>query len=81
MVGITATVSVPDFRDSGITITVLGKHALGGPKHRGVACGVAVVGLLAVSHYDDDRVSLVDVDAGTVWSADSPAYPFGSVVV
>jgi len=38
-------------------------------------------GRLAVSHYDDDRVSLVDVDSGTVWTADSPAYPFGSVVV
>ncbi|WP_128906069.1 YncE family protein [Halorubrum amylolyticum] len=38
-------------------------------------------GRLAVSHYDDDRVSLVDVDGGTVWSADAPAYPFGSVVV
>ncbi|WP_144920468.1 hypothetical protein [Halorubrum salsamenti] len=38
-------------------------------------------GRLAVSHHDDDRVSLVDVESGTVWSADSPAYPFGSVVV
>lgn len=38
-------------------------------------------GRLAVSHYDDDRVSLVDIDSGTVWTADSPAYPFGSVVV
>lgn len=36
---------------------------------------------LAVSHYDDDRVSLVDVESGTVWTAESPAYPFGSVVV
>jgi DNA-binding beta-propeller fold protein YncE len=36
---------------------------------------------LAVSHYDDDRVSLVDVEAGTVWTTDSPACPFGSVVV
>jgi len=38
-------------------------------------------GRLAVSHYDDDRVSLVDVDSGTVWTAESPAYPFGSVAV
>jgi len=38
-------------------------------------------GRLAVSHYDDDRVSLVDVESGTVWTADTPAYPFGSVVV
>ncbi|PHQ38945.1 hypothetical protein DJ69_08810 [Halorubrum persicum] len=38
-------------------------------------------GKLAVSHYDDDRVSLVDIGSGTVWTATSPAYPFGSVVV
>jgi len=40
-----------------------------------------VGGRLAISHYDDDRVSLVDVEAGTVWTTDSPACPFGSVVV
>jgi hypothetical protein len=34
-----------------------------------------------VSHYDDDRISLVDVADGTVWTADTPAYPFGAVVV
>lgn len=38
-------------------------------------------GRIAISHYDDDRVSLVDVESGTVWTAKSPAYPFGSVVV
>lgn len=38
-------------------------------------------GRLAVSHYDDDRVSLVDVADGTVWTADAPAHPFGAVVV
>ena len=36
---------------------------------------------LVVSHYDDDRISLVDVAGGTVWTAETPAYPFGSVVV
>ena len=36
---------------------------------------------LVVSHYDDDRISLVDVADGTVWTAETPAYPFGSVVV
>lgn len=36
---------------------------------------------LVVSHYDDDLVSLVDVADGTVWTAEAPAYPFGSVVV
>ncbi|EMA69099.1 hypothetical protein C461_05692 [Halorubrum aidingense JCM 13560] len=36
---------------------------------------------LVVSHYDDDRISLVDVDDGAVWTAETPAYPFGSVVV
>ena len=36
---------------------------------------------LVVSHYDDDRISLVDVAEGTVWTAETPAYPFGSVVV
>lgn len=36
---------------------------------------------LVVSHYDDDRVSLVDVEAGTIWTANSPEYPFGSVVI
>ncbi|MFC7324450.1 YncE family protein [Halorubrum rutilum] len=36
---------------------------------------------LVVSHYDDDRVSLVDVEAGPVWTAETGAYPFGSVVV
>ncbi|WP_197431174.1 YncE family protein, partial [Halorubrum sp. CBA1125] len=36
---------------------------------------------LVVSHYDDDAVSVVSVTAGTVWTADSPAHPFGSVVV
>ena len=38
-------------------------------------------GRFVVSHYDDDRVSLVDVAEGTVWTADAPAYPFGAVVV
>ena len=38
-------------------------------------------GRLVVSHYDDDRISLVDVADGTVWTADTPAYPFGAVVV
>ena len=38
-------------------------------------------GRLAVSHYDDDRVSLVDVAGGPVWTAETPAYPFGAVVV
>jgi YVTN family beta-propeller protein len=38
-------------------------------------------GRLLVSHYDDDRISLVDVADGTVWTADTPAYPFGAVVV
>ena len=38
-------------------------------------------GRLVVSHYDDDRISLVDVADGIVWTADTPAYPFGSVVV
>ncbi|MFC7187220.1 YncE family protein [Halorubrum yunnanense] len=36
---------------------------------------------LVVSHYDDDRISLVDVADGTVWTAETPAYPFGSVVI
>lgn len=36
---------------------------------------------LVVSHYDDDRISLVDVAEGTVWTAETPACPFGSVVV
>lgn len=36
---------------------------------------------LVVSHYDDDVLSLVDVDTGTVWTAETPAYPFGAVVV
>ncbi|GAB3697334.1 YncE family protein [Halorubrum pallidum] len=36
---------------------------------------------LLVSHYDDDQVSLVDVETGPVWTAESPAHPFGSVVV
>ena len=36
---------------------------------------------LLVSHYDDDLVSLVDVETGPVWTAESPAYPFGSVVI
>ena len=49
------------------------------------AAGLAAVsvggGRLAVSHYDDDRISLVDVADGTVWTADTPAYPFGAVVV
>ncbi|WP_144798742.1 YncE family protein [Halorubrum depositum] len=36
---------------------------------------------LVVSHYDDDRVSLVDVAEGTIWTAETGAYPFGSVVV
>ncbi|WP_418285117.1 YncE family protein [Halorubrum sp. DTA46] len=36
---------------------------------------------LVVSHYDDDRVSLVDLGDGVVWTAETPAYPFGSVVV
>ncbi|WP_241990590.1 YncE family protein [Halorubrum sp. CGM5_25_10-8B] len=38
-------------------------------------------GRLVASHYDDDRISLVDVADGTVWTADTPAYPFGAVVV
>lgn len=50
-----------------------------------VAPGLAAVpvggGRLVVSHYADDRVSLVDVADGTVWTTDSPAYPFGAVVV
>jgi len=41
----------------------------------------AVGDRLVVSHYDDDRISLVDIESGTVWTADSPSYPFGSVVV
>ncbi|VTT86369.1 hypothetical protein DM2_2407 [Halorubrum sp. DM2] len=36
---------------------------------------------LVVSHYDDNVVSLVDVDDGVVWTAETPEYPFGSVVV
>ncbi|OYR41263.1 hypothetical protein DJ82_05675 [Halorubrum sp. Ib24] len=36
---------------------------------------------LVVSHYDDDRVSLVDVSRGPIWTAETGAYPFGSVVV
>jgi len=36
---------------------------------------------LVVSHYDDDRVSLLDVADGPVWTAETGAYPFGSVVV
>ena len=50
-----------------------------------VASGLAVAPVggdrLVVSHYDDDRISLVDVADGTVWTADTPAYPFGAVVV
>ena len=38
-------------------------------------------GRLVVSHYENDRISLVDVANGTVWTADTPAYPFGAVVV
>jgi len=49
------------------------------------APGLAAVpvggGRLVVSHYDDDRISLVDVAEGTAWTADTPAYPFGAVVV
>lgn len=41
----------------------------------------SVDGGLVVSHYDDDRVSLVDVADGAVWTTTVPAYPFGSVVV
>jgi DNA-binding beta-propeller fold protein YncE len=36
---------------------------------------------LVVSHYDDDRISLVDLADGPVWTVETPAYPFGSVVV
>ncbi|WP_435073615.1 YncE family protein [Halorubrum sp. HHNYT27] len=36
---------------------------------------------LVVSHYDDDLISLVDLADGPVWTAETPAYPFGSVVV
>jgi len=36
---------------------------------------------LVVSHCDDTVASLGDVDDSVVWTADSPAYPFGSVVV
>jgi len=49
------------------------------------APGLAAVpvggGRLVVSHYDDDRLSLVDVNAGTVWTAECPAHPFSAVVV
>ncbi|EMA63684.1 YncE family protein [Halorubrum lipolyticum] len=47
----------------------------------GLVATPAGEGRVAVSHYDDDSVSLVDVESGPVWTADSPAYPFGSVVV
>ncbi|TKX80770.1 YncE family protein [Halorubrum sp. SD626R] len=36
---------------------------------------------LVVSHYDDDLISLVDIADGTVWTAETGRYPFGSVVV
>mgnify|MGYP000300022951 CR=1 FL=1 len=36
---------------------------------------------LVVSHYDDDRISLVDVSEGPIWTAETGGYPFGSVVV
>lgn len=36
---------------------------------------------LVVSHYDDDRVSLVDPDAGPRWTTAVPEYPFGAVVI
>ncbi|MDZ5810023.1 YncE family protein [Halorubrum sp. AD140] len=36
---------------------------------------------LVVSHYDDGLISLVDVDGGAIWTAETAAYPFGSVVV
>ncbi|MFB6280505.1 MAG: hypothetical protein ABEH40_00595 [Haloferacaceae archaeon] len=39
-------------------------------------------GRLLLSHYDDDAISLVDPDSGTVaWTADAPARPFGAVAV
>lgn len=39
-------------------------------------------GRVLLSHYDDDAISLVDVEAGAVeWTAKTPAHPFGSVVV
>ena len=47
----------------------------------GLAAAPVGGGRFVVSHYDDDRISLVDVADGTVWTADTPAYPFGSVVV
>ena len=40
-----------------------------------------VDGRLLVSHYDDDRVSLVDLETGPVWTQAVPARPFGAVVV
>ncbi|EMA59386.1 YncE family protein [Halorubrum kocurii] len=62
-----------------------GLRSLGGAVVETPAPGLAATpvgdGRLAVSHYDDDRVSLVDVESGPVWTADSPACPFGSVVV
>ncbi|GAB7008331.1 YncE family protein [Halorubrum trueperi] len=36
---------------------------------------------LVVSHYDDDLLSLVDVESGTVWTVETPAYPFGTAIV
>ena len=39
-----------------------------------------VDGRLLVSQYDDDRVSLVDLETGPVWTQAVPARPFGAVV-
>ena len=36
---------------------------------------------LVLSHYDDDRVSLVTPAKGTVWTTAVPAHPFGAVLV
>lgn len=39
-------------------------------------------GNVAFSHYDDDAISLVDVDEGTVrWTVDTPSHPFGLVAI
>lgn len=39
-------------------------------------------GVVAVSHYDDDAISLVDVEAHTViWTVETPSHPFGLVAI
>lgn len=39
-------------------------------------------GRVAVSHYDDKAISLVDLDEAIVeWTSETPAYPFGSVAI